>query len=223
MLRALTEILIAGPETDVEGFRNDFLAATRTWFGRIRSRQPAARRSPEERSPVANWLIAVMRAARANGYRVPAGVLAIYRTLLTAETVAQRLDPRVNLRTVGRAYFTDLQVRDAMRAFEPGSLRNSAMNILTLLRDASGQLNQILSDLAEGRLTIRVSESEEMAARHARNQRTRLVTAAVASVGLAFLVTAPPPAAGGIPARAVLAALLALLYLWMGWQWRKLR
>lgn len=223
MFRALRELLVPGERADVEGLRMDFLRETRDFLGRLPpgGRAPAGART---RSPIAQWLVAVMRAARRHHFRVPTNILSMYRALLTAETVASRLSDSVSLRSVGRRFFRELQVEQVLDSLQPERMQPVLLDTLTLARDAPGQLREILADVSEGRFVLRVAVAEEVRTRRARDHRTRLLAASLLSLGVALLLLAPaPPRLLGVPLRAVLTAALGASWLLTWVYWRRLR
>ena len=79
----------------------------------------------------------MMKTARRHGLQIPSRVLGIYRALLVAEMVASELEAKVDVPSVGRAFFEQLQLDHARRALEP---RNAAPTALSAT--APGQLHQ---------------------------------------------------------------------------------
>lgn len=219
IFRAVSELLIPGEETDVEAFRRDFLTATR----RLEFGAPAADADGAERSPVGRWLVSMMRAARRNDLQVPAGILALYRALLTVETVAHHLGLEEGLRVVGRRFFARLQQEEALQLLEPDRLQQFFLNLLHLSRDAPGQLNQLLAEVAEGTYVLKVTTSDSSRLQRARNRRARLTAAALLSVGVALLLTRPEfPSVLGVSLAWPLAAGLLALYGVIVVLWRRL-
>lgn len=104
MFAALLELLAPSARPDIAGLRRDFFRASRTLFEDLPAwpRRRAAGGTPP---PITRWLVATMRAARVHGFEVPARLLAMYRALLTAETVAHRLAPGTDLQAVGLRFF----------------------------------------------------------------------------------------------------------------------
>jgi ubiquinone biosynthesis protein len=148
----------------------------------------------------------------------------MYRTLLTAETVAHRLSPRVDLRGVGREFFMALQIDDALETLQPEAVRNSLPRLLALLRDSPGQVHQLLSELAEGRFSLPVEVTEDARTRKAQNRRARLIATAILTVGISLLLSAPGSLSiSGVSVRQVLTVVLVLLYIWLFRQWREMR
>lgn len=223
MFRMLLELLVPADDADVEGLRDAFTAASHEW---LRSPPPVklAHRSRDGHSPTADWMIAVVRAAQQNKFRVPAGMLGVCRTLLTVEDIAYRLEPSVHLHSVGRSFFLELQLREAFGFLAPEVQHSVALNLLTTFRDAPEQLNRILAELAAGRFTLNLSATEHPRSARTRDQRSRLVVAALSCVGIAGLLgEGGLPSIGSIPASALLGVTLVLLYLFIAIQWRRLR
>src|SRR5439155_1658713 len=60
--------------------------------------------------------------------------------------------------------------------------------LLSLKRDAPAQLQQILTDVSQGSLTVKTEMTESLKTARTRNQRTRVLVLAILSVGLSFLL-----------------------------------
>jgi ubiquinone biosynthesis protein len=226
MYRALAEILTPSEWTDMAAFRADFFAESRRWTSRMRT-SGESRSSPsqrDERSPIAQWMIAVMQIARTHGLRVPPMVVSIYRALLVAETVANRLDAQADLRSVGRKFFEQLQLDEVRKAIEPRSLQPVLFDYLTYFRDSPSQISQILTELADGSFGMTVYTAEPPRVARARNRRVRVVVTSVLSVGTAVLLSRPEfPELQGVSLAWPLTVLLALLYLSIFFDLRRLR
>jgi ubiquinone biosynthesis protein len=226
MFKALTEIVIPSDRADIEGLRMDFMAETRTWLGRSAGREIDDASSPSrlDRSPIAQWMIGVMRATRRHEYRVPTRILSMYRALLTAETVASSLAPGMDLPLVGREFFAALALEEAFQSLEPRKWQPILLNALALWRDSPGQLRQIVADLAEGRLTVKVEVSETQKTVRTRGRRVRLLVTSILSVGVALLITKTHlPELFGVSLAWPLYLALAVLYISTYFQWRRLR
>lgn len=209
MYKAVSELLVPGQATDWEVFRQDFLAATRN----LDLGSPASD-GERERSPIAQYLIRIMRAARDNDLKVPTGILAMYRTLLTVETLAVRLGLGDGLRQVGRGFFARLQKEDTLRKVTAENLQPVFLSLFDLLREGPAKLNQVLTEIASGELSVRVDAAESKKARQSRNRRSRLIAASIVSVGVALLLTRPTlPGLFGISLAWPLGIALAALYL----------
>jgi ubiquinone biosynthesis protein len=221
MFKALTEVLVPGPESDVQRFRMEFMAEAMKWTSELNSHEV---RSREEPSPIAQWMIAVMRAARRNGYQAAASILSMYRALLTAETVATSVAARADLQQVGREFFESLAWEDIARTIRSENLQNLALSMLSLSKDAPAQLRQILADLTENRFRLNTHVSEDPRTERARNRRTRLLVTSVLTVSLAILISNPRlPAPFGISLAWPLYAVLAMSYVAIAVQWKRLR
>lgn len=219
MHKALTEILVSTDASDPEGFRRDFTAETRSLEGASRSEDGP------QKSPSVRYLTGLARAARRNGYHIPPRILSIYRALVTAETLATQLGFADGLQEVGREFFIELQREELVRSlFARDTIAQFLANVLNLVRDSPAQINQILTDVADGTLTLRVEVSEAPRVVRAKNQRARLSALAILSVGVAVLLAAPGlPSLFGIPLRWLLTAAVVVLYLWIAYLWRRLK
>jgi ubiquinone biosynthesis protein len=222
MYRAVSEILIPSEDTDMMRFRTEFFSESWRWMSQLRASGETrpAQAGGEERSPIAEWMIAVMRAARRNGLRVPSGIVSIYRALLVAESVAHQLEAGADLRSVGRRFFERLQSQEVSRALQPESLGQMFVSNLQLQRDGPGQLRQLLSNLVDGSFTVTVHTFEAPRVQRAWNQRLRLVAAALLSVGVAMLLTRPE-----LPdtVSVALTFVLLALYIMIAVLWLRLR
>ena len=164
MLRALMEILVPGEHADVDGFRREFLEQTSAWQRERDFGDPRRRR----RSPTSEWMINVMRAARTHGLRVPARILSMYRALLAAEAVAMQMGQTVDLQAIGRRFFKSIQKHEILKALDPKNLPPWLLSLFNLAKQSPGQLEQILSELADGRFSINAVSTESPRTRRAR-------------------------------------------------------
>jgi ubiquinone biosynthesis protein len=226
MFNALSDILIPSEETDMDAFRVEFIAETSLYISRARTDFPGYDdlSAERERSPVAQALTGMLRAARRNRLQVPTRVLSMYKALLTAESVAHELGTKTNLRSVGNEFFIDLQREEALRVLEPDNLETSFLTMVSLLRDSPGQLQQILTELSEGRFELKVNISEGPKVKRIRNLRLRLLVTSVLSVGIALLLAIPElPKLFGASLRWPLWGALILLYISILLQWRRMQ
>jgi ubiquinone biosynthesis protein len=218
VFRSLLEILVPSERADPEGLRRDFFAA-------VRARQERRGTGPgsDGASPVAAYMIAIMRAARRHGYAVPIRILAMYRALLTAESVAAKLGSSVDLQSVGRNFVERLQSEETLRVLDLDNLRPALLNYFSLWRDAPGQISQILSDLADNRLVLKVSETESPDLKQDRHRRTRAIVTSITAVSVAVLIAYTAGADGSGWLTWGLVGLLLLLYLATYLDYRKLK
>jgi ubiquinone biosynthesis protein len=222
IFRAMTEILLPGETTDMEAFRRDFLGEARNL--KFTRDAPAEGRERLEQSPIARYLIGVMRSARRNDLQVPTRVLALYRTLLTLERVSGELGEADSLRRIGGDFLARLQKEDALDTFELENLQPILLSLLNLKRDAPAQLNELLKDLADGNFNLQVYNAEAARTERSRNRRSRLLAAAVLCVAVALLLARPElPRPFGVSLAWPLGAVLAGLYLLVFHLWRQLR
>ncbi len=215
MVRSLTEILVPAEGTDLAPFHEDFTA-----FAKERIAHGLDEADPPEsgQSLTVDLILMAMRCARRNDLGIPRQVRAIYRTLTTAETVARRLGSRSSLQSVGRDFFSSLELEDSWRQLEPERLLRAYLGATTLAQEAPGRLRHLLEDLSQGRFVLRVQVSEKGVTRRERRQHARLLSASILTVGLAVLLTWPDlPGAVGWP----LTAILTVLYVWIFFQWRR--
>jgi len=205
-------------DSDARAFRSDFNEECANWLSRDKNTYVKGR------SPMAHWLVGVMTAARKNHFRIPARLLAMYRTLLTAETIANRLCPRIDIRAVGYDLLLSFQLNDALRALQPKALRQLVPDLISSGRDSPRHVNQLLSELSEGKFTLNVEWTDDARTRRDNDRRTRLLATAIASVGVAFLLAIPALWQDSSPfLRFVLSGMLVSLYISIILQWRRLR
>ena len=197
----------------------------RDLLGFIRARE--TQRTPVTASPDAvpgDFLVRLLAGARARGIEMPAPAQLLYRSIVTAETVARRLDSRSDPAGVAREYVRVAQLDAKIRNLQPERLESTFLSLVTLLRDAPGQLQKLLSDLADETFSLNVRVTEVPHVEHNRNRRARLTAAAICSVALAILLTAPHlPRPFGVSVAWFLGLALALLYAWIVFEWRRLR
>jgi ubiquinone biosynthesis protein len=185
MYVSIIRILEPTPETDLEPFRRDFYEETQRWLARLEDDAE----NVSGRSTTGSYLIVLMRLARQHRMRVPRSILALYRTLLTAETVAYQIGGTATLRSVGRRFFAGFPIERLLRDLTPERVTASLMQLAEIARSAPGQVQEILSDLAEGRFVLAVRSDESERKRRANNRRTRLLALAIISTGVAALLT----------------------------------
>ena len=220
MYRALQEILIPGEHSDPEAFKRDVHQVMSEWGG-ISTRDNE--RPAGERSPIGAAMAGVMRAVRRHDYRIPPRMLSMYRSLLGADTIAYQLCTGVTLQEVGRDFFRDIQEDEVRNSFQPASIERYLLDLHQLLSRSPRQIQQLLSDLAEGRFYLNVNAEERSRSALIRNRRTKMLATSIVSVGLAVLAASQRPFALFDPVlRGVLLAALALTYVWVLVQWRRL-
>jgi ubiquinone biosynthesis protein len=222
VLRGLGGILVASDNADPAAFRRDFLEQTRRWRGGTAAEDDSL--DAQQRSPIAEIMIAVLRSARQHGFRLPTNVLSVYRALLTAETVAHQIGARVSLVSVGRRFFRRLEAERLRGLLEPGETQAQLLDLVELLRTGPGNLERLLSDVADDRFVLRVESVDSVDDRRLADTRARLIALSVASVGLAVLLPASQAInLGGVPLQILLALVLGGVYARVVVLWRQLR
>ena len=220
IFKSLTEVLIPGEATDLERFRLDYLQEAR----RLEEADSSQTGNAVDRSPLAQYLTGIMRAARRNQLQVPARVLSMYRVLLTVESLANQLGFTEGLRGVGTEFFEKLQREEMIqRLFDREGAERMLMSVMNLKRDAPGQLQQILAEVSQGNLTVKTDATESLKTARTRNQRTRLLVLAILTVGVSFLLGSQNPGTVfGLSLVWPLSAALIILYLSCFVLWRRL-
>jgi hypothetical protein len=212
MFDALVKILEPTDDTDLAAFRRDFAAHTKTWLSRIQiaakdpaaqTREPRGRvllglEAPEDEddqkteelagSPIGQWMLGAVHTAREHRMQLPPRVLSMYRTLLTAESVASQLGSSTDIRSVGKNFFLKLRIEEEIRSIGPERWQAAGSDMLALVRDGPRNLHRLLDDASHGRLNVNVTVTEAPVAARSRRERTRLVVAAVVALALATLL-----------------------------------
>lgn len=215
LFQTFSALLATGGRTAGEEMREDFIRESHRWLREA----PPGRRDWEangHRSPLSNWLIAILRTLRRNNVQTPPDTLTLWRTLALADNMANRLDSFVHLQSTGMDVLKDLELDHAFRFFESGVQRTVMADLLTTLRWAPEYVNQILAETALGRLTVHLNTAHGSPGGKTRDRRVKLIVAGIAAVALAWLIGEP------IGPRRVSALALGLLYLYIFVQWRKL-
>jgi ubiquinone biosynthesis protein len=222
MYRAISQIFVAGENTDAEAFRRDFFIETNRWLSLIEDRQA---NGGAVRSPTAGYMVTLMRLARAHDMSPPTSVLSMYRTLLTSESVAFHLGSEANLREVGRGFFRQLQLERIISSYHPDSVIARLMQLNELASSGPSNFQQLLSDVAEGRFVLSVRSLESAQGRRQANQRARLIALAILAMSLTLLLTLTAGQAGTweLILHRVLWVLLIGIYIWLAIIWRRLR
>jgi ubiquinone biosynthesis protein len=221
MYYVLRQFLIPGDHARPEAFHEAFLAETRKM---LRERSDGPPRPQGERSPFAQYLVAVVRAGRDNDFRIPQHLLSMYRTLITAESVAQHLGADVHVQEIGRRFFAGLQIRTTARALDPPQVQALAADVLSLAKDGPGLVHRLLSDLADERFLLHVRAVQSTEDRVEANRRARLVASSVLSVALSILLVGGEriPGLSGLPYRIVVGAVFGLNLVYLLLVWRRL-
>jgi ubiquinone biosynthesis protein len=218
--RGLLDVVEVSDGADLEAFRTEVFEATRIWM-RDAALQDSAVEG--ERSPIAQYMVEVLRAARRNHLYLPASALGMYRSLLTADSVAGALgDPRA-LSRVGRTFFRRLRVEQIVDQVMPDKAEAWAVELWTGLMSAPESLGRLLSDLADDRFVFQVRTADSVEDRRDANLRVKLAGTAILSVGLAVLLVGALLRGAGPWILGGLGAALAGTYLGVAVLWRRLK
>jgi ubiquinone biosynthesis protein len=211
-----TDLVAFDDEGDIAAFRRDLLR-------HLRERATAESGQRSQSAPL-ELLAELLRAARAHRVGLSEGGRLLFRAVVAAGAAAERLDPDVATTDVTRRALGAARVGDKIRQLQPERVERTVFDIARLLRDTPGQLHRILSELADGSFSMNVWVAEVAQAERNRNRRARLLVAAIASVSLAVVLTAPHFArVDGISLAWPVALALALVYAWLALEWRRLR
>jgi ubiquinone biosynthesis protein len=210
------EVAALDADGDLAAFRRDLLRV-------VRARATADSERPSASAPV-EFLAELLRAAAAHRVALPRGARLLHRSLVTAESAARRVDPAVDTVDVVSRSLGVARVGVKLRKLQPERVEATLSDVARLLRDLPGQAQKILADLADGSFSLNVWVAEVAQAERNRNRRTRLLVAAIASVSLATLLSAPHLAeAGGVSLAWPVAVALVAVYGWLLLEWRRLR
>jgi ubiquinone biosynthesis protein len=186
MFQSLVEVLIPGEDSDLADFRADFFEQSRRWQ---RERDTEERGVPRTNSPVARYMVGVLRAARRNHFKIPTAILSMYRALLTAEIVAGQLGGDVDLAAVGRQIFERIQIESLFAMIRVENWQPAMTDWLSLLKDGPRQTQQVIHELLEGQLVLKVHTSESDGDQRLKNLRARLISLSIMSVAIVTLLS----------------------------------
>ena len=221
MFQSLVEVLVPGEDSDLSEFRADFFQQSRRWQ---RERDTEPRGVPRSDSPVARYMVGVLRAARRNHFRIPTAILSMYRALLTAEIVAGQLGGDVDLAAVGRKIFERIQIEQLFAMLRIENWQPVVTDWIALLRDGPRQTHQVINDLLEGQLVLRVHTSESDEDQRLKNLRARLISLSIVSLTIVTLLgtVGPIVLVGALQLSHLLWASLAIVGLLMLLTWKRL-
>ena len=201
-------------------FKREFYAATSVWTAK-------RRRNREDRGAAGSgethvWLMQIVHAARIANMRISSESLALYRALLTAETVTSLLGARTDLRRVGGDFFPSLQIRELFKPLTPLEVQSIAGSLVELLKRAPERIEHLLAELSSGRFTLNVETQDSIRDQRLADRRARQIAVAIISVGLALLlVRSTLPIWFGVPLAWPIGVALAACYIWLFLQWRR--
>jgi ubiquinone biosynthesis protein len=224
--RGLLDVMEVGDGTDLETFRSEVFEATRVWTRDAALNDAAAPgqgATALPHSPIAQYMVEVLRAARRNHLYLPSSALGMYRALLTADSVAGALgDPRA-LSRVGRAFFRRLRIERIVDQAMPDKAEAWTVELWTALMSAPESLGRLLADLSDDRFVFQVRTADSIEDRRDANLRVKLAGAAIVSVSLAVLLVGAMLRDAGPWVLGGLGAALAGAYGGVAVLWRRLK
>src|SRR6185312_9013917 len=173
LYQAAEALLESTDDSQPEVFKREFYAATSVWTAK--RRKPAADRKASETGETHEWLMQIVSAARTAHMHISSDSLALYRALLTAETVTGMLGARTDLRRVGGDFFPALQIRDLLKPLSPLELQSMVGSVVELLRRSPERLEHLLAELSAGRFTLNVETHESERDQRLANRRVRQI------------------------------------------------
>lgn len=219
MTRSMLEVLAHDERSDIDGFRREMAAQTAVW---MRERERAGIDAGGN-SPLRRYMVEVVAIARRKGLRMPVGLLSMYRALLTAETVAERLGSRADLSSVGERFFRRYRCDQAIASVDADHVMAMGLDVLNLVRSGPGQLHRLLSDLADDKLVLSVRTQASPADQDAAATRVKLLSLGGTAIAVALLLVGGASfTVADVPISVALWPLLGVLYLWMVVLWRRL-
>jgi ubiquinone biosynthesis protein len=153
-------------------------------------------------------MLELVRLATACGLRTPPELSLLGKTLLNLESVAQALDPSMDVKRVIESHLDAVMRRRLRKSLSPANLASEMMEVQALLREAPRKLADLLSLLADNRLQVRVAGLEEShllenLQKIANRISAGLITAALIVASAMLMDTAGGPRLFGYPAIAL--------------------
>jgi|GEM_PF-5284831 len=200
-------------------FKREFYAATSVWTAKRRT--PATGEERAGRGETHIWLMQIVRAARNAQMRISNDSLALYRAMLTAETVTGMLGARTDLRRVGADFFPALQTRELLQPLSPLELQGIAGSLAELLKRSPERLEHLLNALFTETYSFNVETRASARDQHRSDRHALMISVAIVSVGLCVLLgSAALPVWFGVPLAWPIGITLGGCYLLLLKQWR---
>jgi ubiquinone biosynthesis protein len=220
MVASVLQLLIREEDADVVAFEAEFRKQHRVW---TRTRSDGTERHGDW--TIRNYMVAMMRAARPCGMRLPASLLSMYRSILTAETVALQIGGTSNIMATGRSFFAGLTLERFLNRLQPDEVGRALLPYLDFIEEPGDKYLRLFSDVADGQFVLRVESSEAPASRRSSNQRARLVTTSIVLVAISLLQLSARGVmlADRIPLSGLLWAVWAFAALVLAFLWRGLK
>ena len=219
MTRSMLDVLTPTVHADVGRFRREMVEQT----GRLMVERDRRTAEGAPASSLREYMVGLVVIARESGLRVPTGLLAMYRALLTAETIAEQLGSGTDLASVGTDFFKRYRWDQAFAALDPNRVMATGLDILSLVKDGPGQLGRVLADLADDKLVLPVRTSASNADARDANTRAKLVALGTAQIAVAVLIAGiGDREVAGLRLMYGLGPLLGLIFLSMVVLWRRM-
>ena len=133
-----------------------------TGFGREAARLVAQYSSSLEKGRSEGRLLLELTRVGANfGFRAPAELPMLGKTLLNLESVSTALDPRMPVRDIIEGHLQDVLSRQMRQMFSANRLASDMLELQELLRESPRRISQLLRTLADNRFRVHVSGLEE--------------------------------------------------------------
>src|SRR4249919_1260594 len=101
-------------------------------------------------------VVELVRIATACGLRTPPELSLLGKTLLNLEQVAFALDPQLDVKAIVETHIQHVMRERIKQSFSPANIANEMMEMQALVRESPRKVSDILSLLAENRLTVQL-------------------------------------------------------------------
>ena len=102
-------------------------------------------------------VIELVRIATACGLRTPPELSLLGKTLLNLEQVAFALDPQLDVKTIVEDHIQHVMRERMRQSFSPANVAGEMLEVQSLLRESPRKVSDILSLLAENRLSVQLA------------------------------------------------------------------
>ena len=101
------------------------------------------------------------RVATGAGYRLPAELTMLSKTLLNVDEVARKLDPDFDPNAAIRRNASDIMRQRMLKSLSPGRVFDNLLEVKALVEKLPRRVNQLVDAIAENRVRIRVDAINE--------------------------------------------------------------
>jgi predicted unusual protein kinase regulating ubiquinone biosynthesis (AarF/ABC1/UbiB family) len=102
-------------------------------------------------------VIELVRVATACGLRTPPELSLLGKTLLNLEQVAYALDPQLDVKSIVEGHIQHVMREKLRQSFSPANIAGEMLEVQSLLRESPRKVSDILSLLAENRLSVQLA------------------------------------------------------------------